>query len=183
MPLEKLPPELSKQFARLYLAYSDRILATLRYLVGYIQCLEDIYQDCILKLIGYADVLVGLDKPAALKYINKTINTVVADYFRKERTKKKYMVEDWERILVKSYCYGDPERKLMSKEWKTLLDDLDENQKEVMLRRLCYGMDYRTIGRALCISPATARKRFERGIKRLSNTFGKEYLYEIISTC
>ena len=128
---------------------------------------DEIVQEIDYRICMYAETMRALDKGAMLTYLKNIIRSCISDYFRcKDNHVIPQSPEQMAAYDRASSAY-DPERHVIFLEYMERIKGLDEVSRQLLTMRILYAMPYKEIGRSLGMKETTARKRYERLIKKL----------------
>lgn len=164
------PEALERFFDR----YFDTIYGRVQKLVRDTQEAEDLTQDIFLKIHRS---LPRFDPERPLEpWVHSIVLNRVRDHWRARR-----MVRDSDRDdgVSSSPPVADPpeselERKERHEELQQAVHRLPLDMRSVLLLRIYDGLDFSTVASLLELTPAAARKRYSRALKRLRESLGLE---------
>ncbi len=174
MSMENESQNLAEWYEVVIDKYTPRIRKHIWYITGDKQLIDDLYQDVFEKIIKYTSKLIQLKEGELDGYIRTITRTVIIDFYRKQQRMISCISGDWESIYENNKLYTSPENYILNQECMQLLDVLPEHTKEIMYLRIMYSMPFNAIGKRMKITPALARKRYERGRKKLLEIYKRE---------
>ena len=102
-------------------------------------------------------------------YLKDILRSSIADYFA-DRNSKLILKSDITPLQTKDLSreYCPVENHIIFQDDLKILGVVTEKYRKILVLRILYNMSYKDIGAVLGIRETTARKRYERGIKKLS---------------
>ena len=155
--------------------YMRSILKMLIYRVRDQSRAEDMLQEVFYRVMLFVDRLRVLDEEELIWYTRAIIQSVISDFYEKEKDELYASEMDLEQIAADYNTYIHPENHILNQDYIRLLDVLVPKYRDVVFLRIRYGMKFAEIGKSLGIKEVTARKRFERGKDLLVAKYGRNF--------
>lgn len=162
----------TKIFTSIYLMVKDQYLA------------EDIFQDAFIKVINTLRSGKYNEEGKFLPWVMRIAHNLVIDYFRKEKRKPVITSSDSVDVLNTLHFYDENvEDKMLKeqshKELKSLIRNLPEEQKEVLLMRHYADLSFKDIAFVTDVSINTALGRMRYALSNLRKMLNaKEISYK-----
>ncbi len=149
--------------------YGRRIRRTIQGRVKNPVWSDDIIQEVYCRVWMYCDRMRTLEKKALEVYLKDILRTAVADYFA-DRNSRLILKSDITPLQTRDLSkeYYSLESHIIFQDYLKLLGEMSEKYRNILILRILYNMSYKDIGEILGVRETTARKRYERGIKKLS---------------
>jgi RNA polymerase sigma factor (sigma-70 family) len=166
-------------FTRLYLATRDRVFAYLYRFTRDTALIEDLMQQCYLKIWERIDTI--RDPDAALPLVKTYARNLLIDEVRRRmREDAQWMatLEEEAGSLVDNYISGEGKKQLQALD--KAIDRLPENCREVFLMHREKGMSYREIATHLAVSVSMVEKYMSRAIRLLKNDLLTDYEFVLV---
>ncbi len=176
MSIEENDTKLEKWYEMVIEKYTTKIRKHIWYVTYDKQLIDDLYQDVFEKIIKYTSKLMELSDGELDGYIRTITRTVIIDYYRKQQRMISCISGDWESICENNKMSMDPGNYIINQECMNILNVLPQQTKDIMQFRIIYSMPFETIGKRMNITAASARKKYERGRKKLLKIYRKEEL-------
>lgn len=151
-----------------------KIANIIYYKVGDRGLSEDLSQEVCILVLKHICTLYVLDGYRFRYYLNRIIQTVVADYFRKkEKTidAKSDTEIDFDQIETDYQSYINPEKCMINKVYLDVIRRLPKKYSSVVICHLFWNMPFKDIAKIDHITEDAARKRYERARKILKDKF------------
>jgi RNA polymerase sigma factor (sigma-70 family) len=170
--------------------HKRKVYSSIYLLVRNRELTEDIFQDTFVKVINSLKLGVYQEEGKFLPWVLRISRNMVIDHFRK--TKKiqtiRYLVnEDGEEVDIFSLLNiqknedNEIEKKEFRKKIRTLIDQLPDEQKEVLLMRIYYDMSFKEISDFTKVSINTSLGRMRYALINLKKML--EHSNEEIHFC
>ncbi len=130
---------------------------------------DDIIQEVYCRVWTYGERMRRMEKRAMEGYLKDILRSSIADYFA-DRNSKLILKSDITPLQTKDLSreYCPVENHIIFQDDLKILGVVTEKYRKILVLRILYNMSYKDIGAVLGIRETTARKRYERGIKKLS---------------
>ena len=101
-------------------------------------------------------------------YLRNIIRSAISDFYK---NKDSQLILNSDILSVrskdKSEAYVQPEHHIIIQEYLKILEELSRQEKDILVMRLLYNLGYKEIGATFRIKETTARKRYERTIRKI----------------
>lgn len=141
---------------------------------------EDIFQDTFIKIVHSLTSGRYKDNGKFLSWAIRIAHNLIIDHFRKEKQNNEVSGESYESFVLnsKDYSIGNIEEKLIRdqilNDVRTLIDELPEEQKEVILLRHYGGLSFKEIADQTNVSINTALGRMRYALINLRKLIGEK---------
>lgn len=157
-------------FRELYYSTQKQVFTFLLSLTRNYHDAEDLMQDTYLKVRNASYLYkAGYDR---MSWIFKIAQNEFISRYRHENHFKMEAYEDYENEITDSGI-AESEDKIFI-EW--VLNELDEEERKIVLLHIVSGMKHREIGQLLNLNTATVITKYNRSIKRIKKHLDKEVL-------
>lgn len=159
-------------FRKLVLKYQQRVFGTIFMIVKNKEIAEDIYQDTMMKIVDYLKSGKYNEEGKFLPWLLMIAKNKSIDYFRSK--KRKYTIQENDVFDIFSNVSTKelrPDQEMESKETsemvKSLIAELPEKQREVLIMRHYSGLSFKEISEITGTSVNTALGRMRYALIKL----------------
>jgi len=134
---------------------------------------EDIFQDTFIKVINSLHQGKYKDNGKFVSWVIRIAHNLIIDHFRKEKQIKTFSNDDYESDVFNSSKFSDTniEERIIydqiTSDVKTLIDELPEDQRQVILLRHYGGLSFKEIAEQTNVSINTALGRMRYALINL----------------
>lgn len=172
--MDMAPSSSQLVFTHLYLETRDRVFAYLSKFTSDTALVEDLLQQCYLKIWERIEVI--RDPAAALPLVKTYARNLLIDEIRRRMREDAQWLEQLEKETVsitESYISDQGRAQLQALD--QAIDRLPDNCREVFLMHREKGMSYREIAEQLSVSVSMVEKYMSRAIRLLKNDLLTDY--------
>jgi RNA polymerase sigma factor (sigma-70 family) len=172
--MQPAPSSSNLVFTRLYLETRDRVFAYLSKFTSDTALIEDLLQQCYLKIWERIEVI--RDPAEALPLVKTYARNLLIDEVRRRMREDAQWLENLEKetgSITESYISDNGRAQLQALD--KAIDRLPENCREVFLMHREKGMSYREIAEQLSLSVSMVEKYMSRAIRLLKNDLLTDY--------
>lgn len=166
-------------FTRLYLATRDRVFVYLHRFTRDTALIEDLMQQCYIKIWERLDTI--QDPDAALPLVKTYARNLLIDEVRRRmREDAQWMtvLEEETGSMINNYISEEGKKQLQALD--KAIDRLPDNCREVFLMHREKGMSYREIAEQLTVSVSMVEKYMSRAIRLLKNDLLTDYEFLLV---
>lgn len=172
--MQPAPSSSNLVFTRLYLETRDRVFAYLSRFTSDTALIEDLLQQCYLKIWERIEVI--RDPAEALPLVKTYARNLLIDEIRRRMREDAQWLENLEKetgSITETYISDNGRAQLQALD--KAIDRLPENCREVFLMHREKGMSYREIAEQLSLSVSMVEKYMSRAIRLLKNDLLTDY--------
>ncbi|NII26494.1 sigma-70 family RNA polymerase sigma factor [Pseudoflavitalea sp. X16] len=172
--MQPAPSSSNLVFTRLYLETRDRVFAYLSRFTSDTTLIEDLLQQCYLKIWERIEVI--RDPAEALPLVKTYARNLLIDEVRRRMREDAQWLENLEKetgSITESYISDNGRAQLQALD--QAIDRLPGNCREVFLMHREKGMSYREIAEQLSLSVSMVEKYMSRAIRLLKNDLLTDY--------
>ena len=166
----------SEKLEALYRLYEKPLYRIAMAVLHQHELAEDAVHDAFCRVIRHLSKLDEPDSPQTKSYMIAVIRSVAFRQYRREERRNTYTVPLSEETAQipdsKDSLQAHIRQSELTEALNTLLDDLNDIDRSIVLLHCRDDLTFGEIGRQLGISESAARKRFERARKQLQNKKG-----------
>ncbi|MFP4059707.1 MAG: RNA polymerase sigma factor [Bacteroidota bacterium] len=146
------------------------------------QLAEDIFQDTFIKVIKSLNENKYRDNGKFVSWVIRIAHNLIIDHFRKEKQMNTLSNDDYEADLFNSKKFADDNiedvivKDQITSDVRTLIDELPDDQREVILLRHYGGMSFKEIADQTNVSINTALGRMRYALINLRKLIEKKNL-------
>lgn len=127
---------------------------------------DDAMQECLIHLIDKIHLLRSLSETKRRNYIITTAKNTSISIFRRESKKRGCSYDDWVKDIAGTDSGYDPEELVLYqdeiKQFQTIWNDLDQRSQFILSSRYILEQSFEEIGKALDVTPGSARMMLTR---------------------
>ena len=172
--------------ASLYDEYKYLMYATVKKYLTDSESIQDILQDCLLKLLSKVKILKSLEKPALVTYIVYTVRNTTFNFLRHQSAENRYLTFefDYEQFETSESEVDtrNVENQVLthseSEEFRKLLLKLPDRDQELLIRRYYLNQSDQEIAAQLNCKASSVRMMLTRARRTVLDQIRKERLYE-----
>jgi RNA polymerase sigma factor (sigma-70 family) len=156
--------------------HRDRVYTYIYLIVKNHQLSEDLFQDTFIKVIRSLRMGKYQDNGKFLAWVLRIGHNLIIDHFRKEKQNNTFSKDDYELDIFNSskYCEGNYEDELIRdqihSDIRSLVDELPDDQKEVVILRHYKGLSFKEIADQTDVSINTALGRMRYALINMRKT-------------
>ena len=171
--LSVLPEEIRTEVEKIYNHYRG-----LFYGIALDKCrddhsAEDVVQESMKRIMTHPEVVVSLTEAEKKSYCATVVHNTAIDHYRKEKTQESLNAQAEEQE-TRSDLEQLEHRIDAQRELESVLSDLTQEERELILMHYGYGHTYKEIGRLFGITEDAAQKRGKRILKKVQESWNDE---------
>ncbi len=182
MDIEKTTINDTMFIEQLYDEYKYLMYASVKKYINDPEIIEDLLQDCIIRLIPKAPVLQHMEKPAVITYVIYTVRNTTYNYLKHKSIEEKFLTFDMDVIFddlqtemnngrnVEARVIGKQE----ATQFRETLMQLPEREQELLVRKYYFEETNQAIAKHMGCKSDSVRMLLTRARRSMLNLLRKE---------